>query len=104
MLHLCFHKKMLLQYFGHLVLHVQRCQKKPSGHEQAPLSLSHDIEQLCGKVMNNLFCDILFCNEYKRKFLISKFCYLPVTKEGFAKKRDMCVPEVEPFQRVFLFN
>jgi hypothetical protein len=85
----------------HLVLHVQRCLKKPTVHEQAPLSLSHGIEQLCGKVMNNLSCDIIFCNEYKMKLLISNFFYLPVTKEGFAKQRDMCVPEVEPFQRFF---
>jgi hypothetical protein len=176
---------MSLQYFGHLVLHVQRCLKKLTGHEQAPLfvclfvaysrlsylsailrltlfqlkgmpkyfdrkgflfvnvqkytdynvsvwnfwvspsllffenqgndllrakgvqaplSLSHDIEQLCGKVMNNLSCDIIFCIENKMKLLISKLCYLPVTKEGFAKQRDMCVPEVEPFQRFFFFN
>jgi hypothetical protein len=94
---------MLLQYFGPLVLRVQRCPKKPSGHGQTPLSLSHDLEQPCGRVIKNLFCDILFCNEYKRTLLISKFCYLPVTREVFAKKRDMCFPEVEPFQRVFPF-
>jgi hypothetical protein len=63
------------------------------------MSFSHDLEQLYGKVMNNIFCDILFCNEYKSTLLISKFCYLPVTKKGFTKQRDMCVLEVEPFQR-----
>jgi hypothetical protein len=101
MRHLFFPQKMSLQYFGHLVLHEQRCPKKPSGHKQAPLSFSHDLQQPCGTVMNTLFCDVLFCNEYKRTLLISKVFYLQVTKEGFAKQRGMCVPEVEPFQRVF---